>query len=90
MVIDGLAKFDLWAADQYAEPDQAAEQGRTDDRRQMSRLEGVIRFGAGRCGSEAVFVPRCSSSSSSGSFEAAGSTEDGGYILCLVHDEATE
>ncbi|KNC47484.1 retinal pigment epithelial membrane protein [Thecamonas trahens ATCC 50062] len=46
------------------------------------RIVGVIEFGAGKCGGEAVFVPRSASGS--------GAPEDDGFLLTFVYDEVSE
>lgn len=69
--VKGLVKFDLWA-----EPDL----GGKNEIEAGGNVKGVILFGPGRYGSEAIFVPK-----SSGIDEF----EDDGYLICFVHDENT-
>ena len=69
--LKGLAKFNLWKEPQL-EGKEKIEVG--------GNVEGVILFGPGRYGSEAVFIPRS---------EDASNDEDDGYLICFVHDETT-
>ncbi|KAI5073067.1 hypothetical protein GOP47_0011080 [Adiantum capillus-veneris] len=69
--VKGLVKFDLWAEPAF-EGKSNIEVG--------GNVEGMIIFGQGRYGSEAIFVPR-----SPGEDEM----EDDGYLICFVHDEGS-
>ena len=71
MKLKGLAKFNLWKEPQL-EGKEKIEVG--------GNVEGVILFGHGRYGSEAVFIPRS---------EDPSIDEDDGYLICFVHDEST-
>ncbi|KAI5073066.1 hypothetical protein GOP47_0011079 [Adiantum capillus-veneris] len=69
--VKGLVKFDLWAEPAF-EGKCKIEVG--------GNVKGMIIFGPGRYGSEAIFVPQ-----SAGEDE----TEDDGFLICFVHDEGT-
>ncbi|MCO5578697.1 hypothetical protein L7F22_032542 [Adiantum nelumboides] len=69
--VKGLVKFDLWAEPAFEGKSQI-DVG--------ANVKGMIIFGSGKYGSEAIFVPR-----SPGEDE----TEDDGYLICFVHDEGT-
>ena len=71
MRLIGLAKFNLWKEPQIEGKGKIEVGG---------NVEGVILFGPGRYGSEAVFIPRS---------EDASNDEDDGYLICFVHDETT-
>ncbi|CAN0917397.1 Carotenoid 9,10(9',10')-cleavage dioxygenase 1 [Linum grandiflorum] len=69
--ITGIVKFDL--------DGKPAVEGKTKVE-VGGNVQGIFELGAGRYGSEAVFVPR-----------EAGMTseEDDGYLICFMHDENT-
>ncbi|KAH7446558.1 hypothetical protein KP509_01G061900 [Ceratopteris richardii] len=69
--VKGLVKFDLWAKPAF-EGKSKIEVG--------GNVKGVIDFGSGRFGSEAIFIPRSASEDE---------VEDDGYLICFVHDEGT-
>ncbi|KAH7447415.1 hypothetical protein KP509_01G106600 [Ceratopteris richardii] len=69
--LEGLVKFNLSEKPAFEGKNRIEVGG---------NVEGVIDFGSGRYGSEAVFVPRSASKDE---------TEDDGYLICFVHDEDT-
>lgn len=66
--VKGLVKFDI-----QAEPEVGKSQIEVG-----GNVLGVLYFGPGRFGSEAIFVPRDS---------GLDLEEDDGYLICFVHDE---
>ncbi|KAF8396150.1 hypothetical protein HHK36_017763 [Tetracentron sinense] len=68
--VTGIIKFDL-----HAEP----ETGKT-ELEVGGNVQGIFDLGAGRFGSEAIFVPR---------EPGITSEEDDGYLIFFVHDEKT-
>ena len=70
--INGLVKFNLWREPELKGKEKIEVGG---------NVEGVILFGPGRYGSEAVFIPRSSN--------RMDEDEDDGYLICFVHDETT-
>lgn len=68
--VTGIVKFDL-----HAEP----EIGKT-KLEVGGNVQGIFDLGAGRFGSEAIFVPRQ---------PGITSEEDDGYLIHFVHDEKT-
>ncbi|XP_031395854.1 carotenoid 9,10(9',10')-cleavage dioxygenase-like [Punica granatum] len=67
--VTGIAKFDL-----HAEPEPGKDKIKVG-----GNVQGVFHLGAGRFGSEAIFVPREPGISSS--------EEDDGYLIFFAHDE---
>lgn len=68
--ITGIVKFDL-----QSEPDNSKTKLQVG-----GNVQGIFELGAGRFGSEAIFVPRQS---------GVASEEDDGYLTFFVHDENT-
>eukprot|EP01018_Ginkgo_biloba_P029909 Gb_31289 [translate_table: standard] len=68
--VAGVVKFDLQAEPELGKPQ--IEVG--------GNVIGMVMFGPGRYGSEAIFVPQNSS---------MDLDEDDGYLICFVHDENT-
>eukprot|EP01018_Ginkgo_biloba_P029916 Gb_40118 [translate_table: standard] len=68
--VKGVVKFDL-----QVEPEVGKQQIEVG-----GNVKGVFHFGAGRYGSEAIFIPRDS---------GVDLDEDDGYLICFVHDENT-
>lgn len=68
--VTGIVKFDL-----HAEPDVGKTKLEVG-----GNVQGIFDLGAGRFGSEAIFVPRN---------PGVTSEEDDGYLIHFVHDENT-
>ncbi|KAK4798290.1 hypothetical protein SAY86_030616 [Trapa natans] len=66
--VNGNVKFDLQAASKTGKGKSEAG----------GNVKGIFEFGAGKFGSEAIFVPK---------EPGISSAEDDGYLICFAHDE---